>query len=187
MIVVGNTKAGKTTLVKRCTSNCYTPGTEATVTPNFTPITLESRDGVKKRFQFWDTAGQERFASMSQIFFRGASIAFICFEAVDPDPTDSVRRWWERVIQIEPECSIIVVATKVDLLEPGDRHRVSAIGHEIASTISARGFFETSSLTGEGVDLLFQECANIQELSKPQMQKMPSRIVLEEKEEKKCC
>jgi GTPase SAR1 family protein len=109
--------------------------------------------------QIWDTAGQERYHSVSQLFFRDADVAFVCYDAGSEDSVDAVPGWVDRVKREVPDCEFMFVATKGDLLPDGGAERVRADAERLFASYLPRGYYLTSAMNREGVDKLFSDTA----------------------------
>lgn len=160
VIIIGNTQVGKTTLINRFIDKTYTPTTTSTVTPVLSPTQVKTKNGEPVYIQLWDTAGQERYQSVGKVFYRGANFAVICYDCSDKNPLPAIENWKQNIIQIEPGCSIFLAGTKFDLVSPSQQLEVIQNGETLKSQIGALGFFATSALTGDGIELLFQSVAD---------------------------
>jgi small GTP-binding protein len=133
--------------------------TEPTVAPSFISKQVQQTNRSVVVLQVWDTAGQERFASVSQLFFRDAVVAFICFDAQEPSSVQSIHDWVRRVQSEVPDCVLFAVMTKADKFQP---EKLDAAVQE--SKTSVRGidfydFFVTSAVSKQGIDSLFLAAA----------------------------
>ena len=182
VIFVGNSQVGKTALMNRYIDGEFTPPTQTTVNPIFTPKTITSSNGTEIAIQLWDTAGQEKFQALSQVFYRGSHIAAICFDPSDEASKEAVPQWKERVLSHEPNCALILVATKVDLIEQSSRMEINGVTSHIAEECGINNYFITSAKTGEQVDELFTQIATLGEeilLKAPKKEEQTSSIKLE--------
>jgi len=140
----------------------------------------------------WDTAGQERYESMSRIYYRSAKATIVCFDLTDAKSFDKVKFWVDELLSNEEDCDIYVVGTKLDLVQEGtDRGRSQQEVKEYANKINAK-VFETSSKTGEGIEQLFQDIADVYILrmtNGTHQQEGFSKVKINtpEEKQKKCC
>jgi small GTP-binding protein len=161
VILVGNSGVGKTCLIAAFQKQGFNRRCEPTVAPSFVCRQLQRTDGSRAVLQIWDTAGQERFSSISQLFFRDAEVALICFDPSEPGSVAGTADWVRRVQAEAPDCRLFGVMTKAD------RHRTpenatSALAEATAemATIPVDKWFVTSAVTGQGIDDLFLAAAD---------------------------
>jgi small GTP-binding protein len=131
------------------------------------------RGGLNVCLQIWDTAGQERYHSVSQLFFRDADVAFVCFEAGNQTCMEMVPDWVARVKREVHTCDFLFVATKSDLLEEGEAGEVKANIEKTFAQFQPKGCFLTSALNREGVDEVFERAA---ELFVPAKEQIPVKV-----------
>jgi small GTP-binding protein len=161
IILVGPSNVGKTSLIASFFDKPFDASPLPTVSPAYMFREVTRSDGVPVCLQIWDTAGQERYHSVSQLFFREANVAFVCFEAGNQGCMDMVPEWVMKVKKEVPSCEFIFVATKSDLLSEGQAIEVKETAERVFSHFQPRGCFITSALKKDGIDDLFQTAAEI--------------------------
>ena len=107
-----------------------------------------------------DTAGQERYRSISRIYFRGASIALLCFDVTDRKSYESCTRWLQDLKLLTSDCIIVASGNKIDLVQQRQVSYDEAQKY-FSSTIPPIPYFETSSKTKEGLNELFENAAKM--------------------------
>lgn len=118
VIVVGNGRVGKTSMITRFAKGVATDNYKKTIGTDFMEkeITLaESGEAVK--LMLWDTAGQEMFSKLTRNYYKGSGAVVYVFSTTDRDSFLEVERWKSKV---EEECGDIVsvlVQNKIDLLD----------------------------------------------------------------------
>jgi small GTP-binding protein len=153
LILVGASAVGKTSLVGAFFRQRLEGDAVPTVSPAFSNATIDVDADTTVNLQIWDTAGQEQYQSISQMFYREAHIAFICY---DGDAAASVARWVARVREHAPDARLYLVTTKADLL--ADDAPAMREGADRAALLGARHFV-TSARTGRNVMELFETAA----------------------------
>jgi small GTP-binding protein len=103
---------GKTSLLDAFVHQQYAGQVVPTVAPAFTTARVSLSEG-EVDFQIWDTAGQEQYRSISQMSYREAHVAFMCFCCLD---ASTVPTWASRVSGLVPARLIFLVGTKADLI-----------------------------------------------------------------------
>jgi small GTP-binding protein len=155
LILIGPAGVGKTSLVSSYFDHPFEDHILSTVAPAFTPAILEV-GGTKVSLQIWDTAGQERYQAISQMFYRDAQIAFICF---DHKSFDMIDKWVGQLRANVTDACIFLVSTKADLLAQREFEEFRQQVRAKAIEIGAERFMSTSAKTAMGVKEVFMEAA----------------------------
>jgi small GTP-binding protein len=161
VILVGGTGVGKTSLIAAFLKKPFDPSIISTVYPAYTFRDVTRKDGLTICLQIWDTAGQERYRSVSQLFYRDADVALVCFESGSDDSLETVADWINQVRKEVPDCLFLFVGTKSDLLSPGSLEEAREAAQRMLAEFQPKGFFVTSAVTGDGVDDLFQAAGEL--------------------------
>ena len=150
-VLVGNEGAGKTSLIYRTQYGEFSYSTTSTIGATYVKHYVNV-DDKEIKIHIWDTAGQPRFSSLLPMFIKGAKIVLICFDRPD---VSIVQKHEREIHDIDSLVRIILVMTKVDRRSRGDQREAIK---EYAQSRDLSVFF-TSSLTGEGIQELFNEIA----------------------------
>lgn len=115
ILVVGDSGAGKTSLVDRIISNNFGPATLPTVGVEFkTYSTLI--DGSEVKLNIWDTAGQEKYRSVAKSYFRNGCGALVVFSIDSAESFDHIESWIDDISQgCLPNAAVLLVGNKSDL------------------------------------------------------------------------
>ncbi|KAH0791869.1 small GTP-binding protein [Histomonas meleagridis] len=123
-------------------------------------------NGLNVIMKICDTAGQEAYRSLAPIYYQKADIIIIVFALGDHNPKiqnsresfDSVREWFEQVNGYNCDALIALCGSMHDLQK---REISYDEAEEKARGLSENGvdYFETSSVTGDGIDGMFYSLA----------------------------
>ena len=104
-----------------------------------------------------DTAGQERYASLANLYYRGANAACIVFDITNPESFKKAQHWANE-LQRNTSTSIVVmlVGNKKDLVSARAVQREEA--QEYADRMGML-FIEASAKSAEGVKDIFESLA----------------------------
>jgi len=156
VIVCGDWAVGKTSLIKRYSTNTFTNDYLTTIALNI--VTKEIIiDGFNVELAMWDTGGQERFSHLRKRYYQGAKGVIFVFDITRPESYRAIeKRWLSEVNDVIEDYIPTLWGTKVDLVD----HRVVSTnsGDRLARRINAK-YFETSSKTGKNVEKAFSNLA----------------------------
>ena len=133
-IIIGDPSVGKSNLLLKYAHNKFTNEYQATIGVEFGAKNL-TINGKIFRIQIWDTAGQENFKSITRAYYKNSVCAIIAYDITKRTSFENVQEWIEEVRSQSPKQILLVN----DMI-----------------------FLETSALTGEGVDDVFNKsCQDI--------------------------
>jgi len=124
-------------------------------------------DGKSVQLALWDTAGQEDYEGLRPLAYSKAHVILIGFSVDSPDSLDNVKvKWAEEARERCPGIPIILVGLKKDLRDDpmaveemrkkSLRFTSTKAGNDMKDEIGAKKYLECSSLTGDGVDDVFE-------------------------------
>jgi small GTP-binding protein len=154
IVLVGETEVGKTCILDRHLSHKFEGPKPSTVGTALRSAMVQTSDGPV-RLHLWDTAGQERYASLASMYFRKAHVALLVFDLTRRPTFGALSKWAYQVKEDAPaNIRIIVIGNKCDL---DNKHEVvlEDVSH-FRNQIGEEDYLETSAMTGDGVDLVFE-------------------------------
>ena len=157
IMVLGESKVGKTSLIKRYTKDQFGGVYLTTVGMDFQDKIIEIED-KKVRLQVWDTAGQERFRNVTKSYFQSSHGLLVVYDITDRESFDKINFWMENIKNNAPEnAKLILVGNKCDLAN--ERKVTIEDGEKKARNYNIK-FFESSAKDGTNVNELFFYLAN---------------------------
>ncbi|KAI1453454.1 Rho2 GTPase [Annulohypoxylon moriforme] len=165
LVIIGDGACGKTSLLSVFTLGYFPTHYIPTVFENY--VTDCRVDGKSVQLALWDTAGQEDYERLRPLAYSKAHVLLIGFSIESPDSLDNVKhKWIEEATERCPGVPIILVGLKKDLRDDPvavEEMRKKSLkfvterqGEQAAQEIGARKYLECSSLSGEGVDDVFE-------------------------------
>lgn len=158
IVIVGDGACGKTSLLYVFTLGEFPTEYHPTVFENY--VTDCRIDGKAVQLALWDTAGQEEYERLRPLSYHNLHVILIGFALDVPDSLENARnKWVEEVKKYCPDTPYLLIGLKKDLRKDL-RDLVSYVQYEqgeaTAKLMGAKKYLESSSLTGEGVDDIFE-------------------------------
>ncbi|KAI7277072.1 GTP-binding protein [Hortaea werneckii] len=165
LVIIGDGACGKTSLLSVFTLGYFPTRYVPTVFENY--VTDCRVDGKSVQLALWDTAGQEDYERLRPLAYSQAHVILIAFSVSSPDSLHNITtKWHPEVVERCPNVPIILVGLKKDLREDpvaqeemrkrSEKFLTPDEGEEVRKRIAAKKYLECSSLTGEGVDDVFE-------------------------------
>jgi len=152
IILVGDTKVGKSALMIRYVDETFTESMLSTIGVDFKMKSF-TRNNKNIKIQLWDTAGQERFRSIISSFYRGAHAVIVCFDLTNRESFEHIVQWLNEIMKYgSTNVLVILVGNKSDL-----KNKIIIDSDEIEKFVKDKNlkYFITSSKTGDNIDSLF--------------------------------
>ena len=155
VVIAGDEGVGKTSLIRRYCTGTFEEPRIITTGVDF-QIKIVQVNGNSIKLSIWDIAGQERFGAFRDTFYRGAKVVALVYDLMNQATLDNLPRWHTGVAQICPTARFVVAGNKRDL-------GCKVMREQVEEWARSMGFpyMETSALTNEGVDSLFQALAEL--------------------------
>ena len=161
LILVGEPLVGKTSIRQRYMGAGFRGSYLTTIGSDFASKSVKLGDTII-HLQIWDLAGHDMFRSMRPLFYKGAQVVLLVFDTTDRASFERTHDWLKECFEIAGETIRIValIGNKIDLEE----FRVIAREEGIEATKRIQKkygvpsfYIETSALTGENIELLFNK------------------------------
>jgi small GTP-binding protein len=155
----GDGGVGKTTLIQRYLTGEFIDTTRLTIGVGF-HLHQMSYQEHEISLSVWDLGGQEQFKQMGIFdnYFRGALVAVLMFDLTRSSTIKGLESWVS-FIDKNSDTSLILVGGKSDL--PRDSLIDDEMIKYLIEHYKVERYIETSSASGLGVDLVFNEIARL--------------------------
>jgi small GTP-binding protein len=158
LILTGDFRVGKTSLVRRFVQNLFQDNYISTIGVSISKKKINLAEDTRVDFVIWDIGGQiTQMTPYRKRFFEGASTAFIVFDRTRHQTFNNVDVWYNEITKhIADKISIIIVGNKSDLAD-----KIEVSEEEIKEKAKNYGFHYilTSAKTGENVNEAFNYIA----------------------------
>eukprot|EP00005_Dracoamoeba_jomungandri_P013793 CAMPEP_0174266632 /NCGR_PEP_ID=MMETSP0439-20130205/30930_1 /TAXON_ID=0 /ORGANISM="Stereomyxa ramosa, Strain Chinc5" /LENGTH=195 /DNA_ID=CAMNT_0015353715 /DNA_START=16 /DNA_END=603 /DNA_ORIENTATION=+ len=162
-VLVGDSKVGKTALVKTYTENSF-PTAIPTVADNCT-VQVQHK-GKTLSVALWDTAGLEDYSRLRPLAYPSTDVFLLCFSVANPSSLLNVESSWDPEVSHHNPCTPkVLVGMKIDLRNDEETNKMlekrqqrpvcRAQGEAMAEKIGARYYLEVSSLSSQGLQQVF--------------------------------
>jgi Ras family protein A len=127
---------------------------------------------LKHELVVHDTGGDDNYEQFRSFSYSNTNVVLMCFSVDRPvSATNIIEKWIPEIKRFCGQCSIILIACKIDLrsdpdtiqklIRDGENSVTSEDGRRIAASINADAYLECSAKTGEGVQDLFTHTARL--------------------------
>lgn len=190
--LIGNGYVGKTSIREKYLGGGFKASYIPTLGVDFAQKKLEY-EGIPTNLIIWDIAGQPLFQKLRRRYYEGSSGIILVYSVVDRQTFDDASKWLvEAHGYVENLPPIIIVGNKIDLRpkHPEDKTVSTEEGQEFTERISDKLgveaiFMESSALTGENIDKIFDELTRMMlEKVEPSLTEPKEKEPVEAEEEK---
>ena len=159
LILVGETKVGKTSIIHQYIKNDFLEEFMTTTSQDKSIKEIKLENGEEIVLEIWDTIGQQKLRTTNKIFMKNAKIALIVYDITNENSFKNLNVFYNEINQYIGKENIVigVVANKSDLYE--EKVVSKEEGEEYAKSINAL-FFETSAKDHECIENLFNNVVN---------------------------
>ena len=158
--IIGDSSTGKTSLILQYTTSEFSENMSTTLGIDYFMKDVKCYNGKEYKIKIMDTAGQEQYHSMALHMLKLCKGILLVYSITDKKSFDNLESKWineiNEFININ-NIPIVLVGNKKDL--ENDREIEEQSGRDFADKYNLK-FFETSSKTGENVNLAFEELIN---------------------------
>ncbi len=158
LILVGETKVGKTSIITQYIKNDFLEEFITTTSQDKSIKEIKLENGEEIVLEIWDTIGQQKLRTTNKIFMKNAKIALIVYDITNENSFKNLKVFYNEINEYIGKENIVigVVANKSDLYE--EKVVSKEEGEEYAKSINAL-FFEISAKDHECIENLFKDIA----------------------------
>ena len=107
VVLLGESSVGKTSIISRFIDDAFNQNYQNSITTtgaSYATKRMMFKDYKNQiiKFEIWDTAGQEKYRSLTQIFYKDASIAILVYDITNESSFEEMQNYWYEQIK---ECS----------------------------------------------------------------------------------
>jgi len=107
----------------------------------------------------WDVAGQPQFYMLHKPYFNGADGMMLVFDITRSSTFSNVNNWYSTAVKHGLSgIPRVLIGNKIDLKE--ERKIIRPMAVHLSEKLNAP-YFETSALSGENVDQIFNKIAEL--------------------------
>jgi small GTP-binding protein len=100
VVILGESGVGKTSIISRFINDTFDEELVTTTGASYVSKSMKFSDKNQVlNFEIWDTAGQEKYRSLTQIFYKDASIAILVYDITNKDTFDELQNYWYEQIK----------------------------------------------------------------------------------------
>ena len=183
-VVIGDSKVGKTTLIKQGLYNELTESDKNIYKPTQSFELQWNNYNINEDnycFQFWDVSGTDLAKNLAGNFYKSCTCAFLVYAINDKKTFDNIENWLTNLKKYVDEDTIIVlIGNKTDLEE--ERQVSTEEAEKFQEEKEIDFFIELNPFTEkEKVDELFN--TTIENIYKTYLHSLNSKVLSEEDDE----
>ena len=105
-ILIGDSSVGKSNIFSVYRDGTFSEKLQPSIGVEFIAKNITINDTIF-RIQVWDTAGQENFVSMTKVYYRNSSVAFIIYDITEKESFHHIEFWLNELKKEAPESILL--------------------------------------------------------------------------------
>ena len=153
-IIIGDSSVGKSNILSVYRDGTFTEKKEPSIGVEFIAKNIDI-DSTTFRLQIWDTAGQETFLSMTKVYYKNSSCAFLVYDITDKKTFNHMDFWLKELNKEAPQSILYVL-----IGNKSDMNLKREVSYEEGNNYAKKNkmiFFETSAKNGDNINKIFRE------------------------------
>ena len=101
VVLLGESSVGKTCIITRFIDDIFYENIMTTTGASYATKSIVYNEHKNKviKFEIWDTAGQEKYRSLTQIFYKDASIVIFVYDITKENTFKEIKEYWYQQIK----------------------------------------------------------------------------------------
>jgi small GTP-binding protein len=159
IVIIGAETVGKSTLLEMYNSGDFHEAYKPTIGISLVNKELQISKNHKICLCMFDLGGLKAFAKIRSFYYQYSKAVILMFDYSRNETFEKINEWIEEARNFINKAAIfyILIGNKIDLME--DRISMKERAISLAEEYNFK-FFETSALTGEGIDEVFTYLAS---------------------------
>ena len=154
IMVIGESKIGKTSLISRYCNNEFNGGAYLSTVGIDFQIKNLVLDNKNIRVQIWDTAGQERYRNIAKSYFQSSDGFVIVYDISCIETFEKLDYWIDQIkLNAQEQTKLILFGNKCDI---EDGRQIKKEEGETYAKKNNIKFFEVSAKDGTNVSEAFE-------------------------------
>ena len=157
VIIIGESNAGKTCIIKTFIESSSVSNVEATVNATYYNKVLDFGNKKRVSFDVWDTNGHEKFRTLTKLFYTNAAVGILVYDVTNKNSFNEIKNFWYDELKKNGDENIVIaiVGNKIDKFY--EEEVTENEGREYANSVGAI-FQLTSCVKNQGIQELFKQC-----------------------------
>ena len=176
--LIGDTAVGKTSIRRSYMGKSFVSSHIATLGVDFAQKNVEHENAFV-RITIWDLAGEYSYENVRKLYYQGTHSIIFVYSITDKDSFKNSANWFTEVNKYcKPLPPVAIIGNKVDLRDSSksesqvSRKEGSDFAEEFAERFEIPVVFqETSALTGENIDEVFNDLITMMLNLNPEIRK----------------
>ena len=153
-IIIGDSSVGKSNILSVYRDGTFTEKKQPSIGVEFIAKNIEIGSSIF-RLQIWDTAGQETFLSMTRVYYKNSSCAFLVYDITEKESFNHLDFWLCELKKEAPDSILyVLIGNKCDM------NLKREVSYEEGNNYAKKNkmmFFETSAKNGDNINTIFKK------------------------------
>ena len=156
--LIGDSGAGKTSVLLRLTENTFKENTSSTIGVDFKILSVKFSQKLAK-IQIWDTCGSERFKSLTTSFIKTCAVFVLIFDLTNKKSFENLNYWVSLILEYTSPKVMCLVGNKSDLLNDSNSKLIPKEDIDEFCNKYSMKYLETSAKDNKNIEQMFQHVA----------------------------